>query len=153
MVPQSDLSFPPKVKKVRLTNRQGRTGEYTVSSIREIHHAYLICFEEVRGRNEAEALKGARLDIPQDALPALEGEEFYFFEFLGASVYSEAGELLGVVEDLLDNAGQILLRISSSHAAESSREHLLPAVKEFVLCFDRNEKKLTVRVPDGLWEE
>jgi len=148
MIPQSEFPFPKKLKTVRVVPKNGAPTVYTVKSVREIHNAYLLTLEEISGRNEAEALKGAAVQIPQDILPRLGAGEYYLFELVGTTVEDREGEILGQVEDLLDNAGQILLRISYNE-----KERFLPAVPETVLSFDREQKKLLVSVPEGLWEE
>ena len=148
MIPQGELPFPPKLKTVRIVPKKGVPAAYTVKSIREIHNAYLLTLKEVTGRNEAEALKGAIVQIPQSVLPELGEGEYYLFEVIGSTVHDSAGANLGQVEELLDNAGQILLRIS-----QDGEERLLPAVPETILSFDQEKKELLVSVPDGLWED
>lgn len=148
MIPQGEFPFPAKLETVRLLPKAGGPALYTVKSIREIHNAYLITLKEVSGRNEAGALKGARVQIPQSALPVLGKGEYYLFELVGSSIHDSAGENLGQIEELLDNAGQILLRIS-----QDGEERFLPAVPETILSFDREKKELLVSVPEGLWDD
>ena len=148
LIPQSEFAFPESLEKVRVVLRSGEAKLYTVGFVREIHQAYLLALEEVGDRSKAEALKGAVVQIPREALPALGQGEYYFFEFIGASVFNESDEFLGTVDELLDNGGQILLRISKDDS-----EHFLPAVPQLVRLFDRLKNRLTVRVPEGLWED
>jgi 16S rRNA processing protein RimM len=148
MIPQGEFPFPAKLKTVRLLPKTGDPAVYTVKSVREIHNAYLLTLNEVSGRNEAQALKGARVQIPQSVLPLLVKGEYYLFELVGSTLHDSAGERLGQIEELLDNAGQILLRI-----LHDGEERFLPAVPETILSFDREKKELLVKVPDGLWED
>ncbi|MCH2394004.1 ribosome maturation factor RimM [Oceanibaculum sp.] len=63
----------------------------------------------VADRNAAEALKGLRLYVSRDALPALEEDEFYHADLIGLVVDQVAGELLGTVKAVHDfGAGDVL---------------------------------------------
>ncbi|RKQ68374.1 16S rRNA processing protein RimM [Oceanibaculum indicum] len=63
----------------------------------------------VADRNAAEALKGLRLYISRDALPALEEDEFYHADLIGLVVDQVAGERLGTVKAVHDfGAGDVL---------------------------------------------
>ena len=148
LIPLGDIPFPAELNAVRVVSRSGETSVCEIVAIREIHDAYLLTLREVKGRNEAAALKGASVLIPQSALPALGEGEYYLFELVGASVQNASGEVLGEVAELFDNAGQTLLKIT-----HDSSERLLPAVDETITSFDRIGKVLVVSVPDGLWED
>jgi 16S rRNA processing protein RimM len=65
---------------------------------------------EVETREQAEALRGLRLYIPREALPATEDEdEFYLVDLIGLAVETPEGEALGVVRDVRDfGAGDLL---------------------------------------------
>lgn len=63
----------------------------------------------VADRTAAEALKGLRLYIGRDALPALEEDEFYHADLIGLAVDQVAGGRLGTVKALHDfGAGDVL---------------------------------------------
>lgn len=147
VVSQSDFPFPNQVKILRLIPKNGIATNYTVKSIRAVHQAYLMTFKGISGRNEAEALKGATVHIPQSSLPKLEAGEYYLFELIGMVVQSPDGEEYGEVVAIMDNAGQPLLRIM-----HGDKERLLPGVREIIVSFDRETKRLVVQVPEGLWE-
>lgn len=63
----------------------------------------------VADRNAAEALKGLRLYVSRDALPALEEDEFYHADLIGLGVDQVAGDRLGTVKAVHDfGAGDVL---------------------------------------------
>jgi 16S rRNA processing protein RimM len=100
----------------------------------------------VAGREAAEALKGASVQISRSHFPALSGDEFYWVDLIGLVVENLQGELLGHVADMMDNGAHPILRVAVpmlSHADKSS-ELLIPFVEQFVKTVDQKAKKITV---------
>lgn len=69
----------------------------------------LAALDGVADRNAAEALKGLRLYVGRDALPALAEDEFYHADLIGLAVEQVGGERLGTVKAVHDfGAGDVL---------------------------------------------
>ena len=69
--------------------------------------------EEIATREEAEALKGLRLYVRREDLPAPEDEdEFYLADLIGLAVETPAGEALGKVRDVHNFGAGDLLEIA-----------------------------------------
>lgn len=105
----------------------------------------------VAGRDAAEALKGATVQIPRGHFPALSDGEFYWVDLIGLEVENLQGEHLGQVSDMMDNGAHPILRVAVSQATETSadakatpQELLIPFVAQFVITVDRTAKKITV---------
>lgn len=66
--------------------------------------------DEIQTREQAEALRGLRLYIPRERLPAPDDEdEYYLIDLIGLSVVTPDGEALGVVRSVHDfGAGDLL---------------------------------------------
>ena len=60
----------------------------------------VIAFEDVRDRNQAEALKGAELFVDRAALPQTDEDEFYHADLIGLEVRDSEGRVLGKVNAL-----------------------------------------------------
>ena len=148
VVSHADIPLPPSIEEMRLVPRRGPPRVVTLSRLRPVHGAYLVTFEEVSGREVARALKGATVQLHRSVLPALEGDEYYLFELKGARVVNEEGALLGEVSEILDNSGQVLLKLDYEGA-----ERLLPLVDAWGRGYTRDSHQLMVAVPQGLWEE
>jgi 16S rRNA processing protein RimM len=140
------LPDPPFPARVRV--RGGAPREVTLTQVRTSGAAYLVRFAEVPDRNAAELLKGARFDLDRELVPAPSADEAYVYELVGATAVDEAGATLGVVRSVLQNPGHDLLAIDTP-----SGERLLPLAPELVLRFDRETRRVVVRVPSGLWED
>jgi 16S rRNA processing protein RimM len=60
----------------------------------------VIAFEDVRDRNQAEALKGVELFVDRAALPETGEDEFYHADLIGLEVRDSEGRVLGKVNAL-----------------------------------------------------
>jgi 16S rRNA processing protein RimM len=105
----------------------------------------------VVGRDAAEALKGAAVQVPRSHFPALSDDEFYWSDLIGLTVENLQGECLGQVSDMMSNGPQSILRIAvpdvadpSADAAEPAPERLIPFVEQYVVKVDKAAKKITV---------
>lgn len=101
----------------------------------------------VSGRDAAEALKGATVQISRSHFPALSDDEYYWLDLIGLEVENLQGEHLGVVRDLMDNGAHPILRVQVPAVVEQEKpspEMLIPFVDQFVKTVDRSAKKITV---------
>jgi 16S rRNA processing protein RimM len=102
----------------------------------------------VSGRDAAEALKGATVQISRKHFPALSEGEFYWVDLIGLDVENLQGEQLGVVKDMMDNGAHPILRVTSPEASvlldKTRQELLIPFVEQFVKMVDQRTKKITV---------
>jgi 16S rRNA processing protein RimM len=111
--------------------------ELVVRSSRPHQQRWLVCFEGIDDRTQAEQLQGAALFA--DALPS-EGDELWVHELVGATVRDEAGNALGTVEAIEANPASDLLVLDG--------ERLVPL--RFVVAHEPGV--VTVDLPDGLWD-
>ena len=83
---------------------------------------------EVETREQAEALRGLKLYIPRDRLPAPEEDEFYVTDLIGLAVQTPQGEPLGRVKEVRDFGAGDLLEIQP----ETGPSWYLPFTREAV---------------------
>jgi len=100
----------------------------------------------MRDRNEAEALKGASVQVARSEFPALEEGEFYWSDLIGLDVVNLQGEALGKVTDMMHNGAQSILRITpvADPAVEKAQERLVPFVDQFVKTVSLEQKLITL---------
>ena len=95
-------------------------------------------------RDAAAKLIGAKIFVPREALPELQGE-FYREDLGGLEVVNRAGVSFGRVSHLFDTGANLVLVAKG----ENGREHLIPYVPDvYVLLVDLGERRITVD-----WEE
>ena len=91
-------------------------------------------------RDAAEALKGLRLYVPRERLPAPEQDEFYHADLIGLSVADSAGQAAGTVNALHDFGAGDLIEIRRP----SGRLVLLPFTRSAVPAIDLAAGSVTV---------
>lgn len=103
----------------------------------------------IADRNAAEALKGQRLFVSRDQLPANDDpDEFYLADLIGLAVVDETGAALGrVVEVANYGAGDVLMVGGGAKGAFD-----LPFAKAFVPRVDLAAQVLTVALPADFFE-
>jgi 16S rRNA processing protein RimM len=95
-------------------------------------------------RTAAEALKGMRLYVDRDRLPATAANEFYRADLIGLSAVSPAGETIGEIVGVENYGAGDLLEIRRAGARETE---LIPFTDAFVPNVDIAAGRVTVVVP------
>ena len=146
--------------RLRLYNPQGRAlysttevdlarGEtrrtLRVDGARPHRGAALLKLRGVDDMDAARDLVGCRLWVRQDALAPLGAAEYYYEEVVGFEVVDAAGVRVGTVARIWPRQGGDLLVV-----AGPAKEHLIPAVKEFIRQIDVVNRTVTIDAPDGL---
>jgi 16S rRNA processing protein RimM len=104
--------------------------------------------EGIVDRNAAEALKGKRLYVPREVLPAIEDEnEFYAHDLIGLQVEDRNGKALGKVVDLADYGAGDILAVGGGPAGDFE----LPFADRFVPVVDLAAAKIVVELPDDFF--
>jgi 16S rRNA processing protein RimM len=105
-----------------------------------------ITAKEVKTREEAEALKGARLYAPRDRFPDLaEEDEFYAVDLIGCAVRHLEGEMLGQVHAIHDFGAGDVLEIKNG-----AKTWFLPFTAENTPRIDLKARLIIADPPPGL---
>jgi 16S rRNA processing protein RimM len=104
------------------------------------------CSLDVADRNQAEALKGARIFVPRSSFPTAGTDEYYWVDLLGLDVVNRDGVALGQVKDLMSTGPQTVLVLMQPAEEEGkpSVERMIPFVAAFVGNVDLPGRKITV---------
>ena len=104
------------------------------------------CSLDVVDRNQAEALKGARIFVPRSSFPTAGTDEYYWVDLLGLDVFNREGEALGQVKDLMSTGPQTVLVLMHPAQEEGKPpvERMIPFVAAFVDNVDLPGRKITV---------
>jgi len=110
------------------------------------HQQYLILeLEGVTDRNMADLYRDHYVMVAlEDAVPLEEGE-FYLFQVLGIDVYTDEGEYLGQVSDVIETGANDVYVVHGP-----SGEVLLPDIEECILKVNIPEGRMTVHLMEGL---
>ena len=104
---------------VALELPDGSQRQLAVEAARPPNKAVLLKLVGVDGRSAAEALSGAKVWVPREALPPLEDGEYYLSDLVGARVMAPDGEVGEVVEVRLHpSVDAIVVRLVSGELVE-----------------------------------
>jgi 16S rRNA processing protein RimM len=103
----------------------------------------------VESRNQAEALRGARVFVGRASFPTAGKDEFYWIDLIGLAVVNRQGEALGTVVGLLDTGPHSVLRVAASIVGTQATPHepeerLIPFVAAYVDDVSLPLKRITV---------
>ena len=109
-----------------------------------VHKGCLIAaLEGIEDVNAAMALKGRTVCFDR-ADARLPKGRFFLADILGARVVTEDGAEVGELVDIIENPTQ------NVYVVRGEREHLIPAVPEFIVRTDTETGVLTVRLIEGM---
>ena len=94
----------------------------------------------------AETLRGSWLTIPESDLHSLPDGTFYHFQLVDMDVYTDDGEHLGQIAEIIETPGNDVYIVRKP----DERDLLLPAIKDVVLDVDTEASRMTVRLLPGL---
>ena len=117
-----------------------------IKEAKEHADTVVACSLDVADRNQAEALKGARIFVPRSSFPTAGTDEFYWVDLLGLDVFNREGVALGQVKDLMSTGPQTVLVLAqaSDEPGKPATERMIPFVSAFVDNVDLPGRKITV---------
>jgi 16S rRNA processing protein RimM len=133
--------------RLRLVLPSGETRQVEIKSCRADREALLIRLDGVEDRNQAESLRGSRFEVAASESPDLPDGNYYFHELVGCAGFDRRAGALGVVVDVLEDGGGILLVFQ-----RGDDELLVPFSDALLVEVDTDGKKIDFDLPDGLIE-
>ena len=139
-----DPSRFKKLKKVLLDEGKERL-ELEVQSVKFFKQFVIVKFKGIDNINDIEKYKGKGLFVPREDAVPLDEDEYYIADLIGMEVFTGDGHF-GVVKDVMETgANEVYIVESDDHG-----EVLIPAIRQCVLDVNVEEKKMLVRLLDGL---
>jgi 16S rRNA processing protein RimM len=102
----------------------------------------VVTFDGVVNRNQSELLRGARVCLARERLPAPEKDAYYWVDLVDCSVTNTCGAVLGKVGSLLSTGAHDVLCILDPRAVGGQR--MIPFVDAFVKSVDLTAKTIVV---------
>ena len=130
---------PPS--KIKLTSGYKQPGKET----------FIIKFEGITTRNNAEQLKNYKILVETNKLPKLKKEEFHLLELINLQVKileNDEFKIIGKVLDLENEKNNLLI----IELFKNQKKVLIPFVKEIVPVVDIKNNFLIIDPPKGLLE-
>ncbi len=95
-------------------------------------------------RDEARLLSGYEICISRSLLPDLTDGEYYWYQLEGLKVIDTQGQLLGVVDHLLETGANDVMVVKPCAGSLDDRERLLPYTAQCVLKVDLGAGEMQV---------
>lgn len=124
------------LKKIFVNN-----SEYEIENVRYHKNLVYVKLLGINDIEEAEKLKGAIIKISEDLALPLEENEYYLQDLYGINVY-EGKEFLGQITDILQTGANDVYVVD--------KKILIPAVKQFILNIDLQNKTMSVKLIEGM---
>ncbi|HEU4328466.1 MAG TPA: ribosome maturation factor RimM [Roseiflexaceae bacterium] len=97
-------------------------------------------------RDEAEALRGNEVAILEREAAPLDQDEYFVHQLYGLAVFSEAGEAIGTVREVMQTGANDVLVV----AREGKPDGLIPVIRDVIVELDIPNNRVVIRLLEGL---
>lgn len=126
-----------------------RTGEgdklLEIGQVRFQKQMVLLKFRGIEDINAIEKYKGCGLFVPRSQAIPLGKDEYFIADLIGLSVFTDEGELLGPLTEVIQTGANDVYVVNSSEG-----ELLLPAIADCVQSVDIGKGTMVVHMMEGL---
>ena len=138
--------FRPGVQ-IEVADRFGGRRTMTIDTISGTSQVLRLRFRGVEDRDAAAMLRGARLEVARDEVPAAPEGSYYFFELIGCLCSDKQKGELGRVTDVIEDGGGLLLHVDTERG-----KLLVPFVESYLHSVDVAARRIELSLPRGLVE-
>ncbi|MBC2035518.1 ribosome maturation factor RimM [Listeria booriae] len=144
----ADERFVPGNELFLFAKNSKKPEKLVIKTHRKHKNFDLLTFEGIVGINNVERMKEGMLKVPESQLGDLEENEFYFHEIIGCEVYTEEGELLGTIREILTPGANDVWVVQQ----KGEKDKLVPYIADVVTSVNIADKKITISVMEGLFD-
>ena len=135
-----------KLKSI-LVEKNNNLTKCNVSTVKFINNFVILKLDEINTIEQAQAYKECYIKIDRTQAIKLPKHSYFICDIIGIEVFTDNNELLGIIKDVLQTGG------SDTYIVDyNGKDLMIPAVKEFVKSIDINNKKMIVKLIEGLIE-
>lgn len=120
--------------------------ELKITSHRTHKNFNLLTFEGYPNVNDVEPLRDGILKINESQLTDLDEGEFYFHEIIGCTVFTDEGEEVGIIREVLTPGANDVWVVKRS----SGKDALIPYIEQIVKEVDIKSQKVIITPMEGL---
>ena len=121
---------------------------FPVESWKARDRGVILKLRTVETRDQAEALRRMPVSIPLEEAVPLEEDEYYVFQIIGLDVFTDEGEHLGTVQDVIFTGSNEVYVVQGPRG-----EVLIPAIADVVQEVDLERGRMRVVLMKGLLRE
>ncbi len=108
-------------------------------------NGWLMKFLGIDTTENAQRLRGAYIQVPEEAVAPLPRDVYYVFELEGCAVVSDEGEEIGTIREVLSMPANDVFVVDTP-----AGEAMIPAVRDIVVEFDPGGARIVIRKIPGL---
>jgi 16S rRNA processing protein RimM len=146
---QALTDFPERFEKLSSVHVGDNLRPYGIKRVRlEGGENVLLKLDGVDTADAARAMRNFELSVPIDQAVPLEADRFYWHEIVGLDVWTDTGENLGKVQQVVRTGSNDVYVVGTG-----AKEVLIPAIEDVVKSIDVTAGKMTVHLLPGLIDE
>lgn len=120
--------------------------EFKIESVRYAKNMVLLKLKGIDDIDAAETLRNLYIKVKREQLPKLQENSYYIVDLLECEVVTVDGEVLGKMDDVFNTGSNDIYVVKN----EEGKQILLPAIKEVIRNVDIPNRKITVKLMEGL---
>jgi 16S rRNA processing protein RimM len=120
--------------------------EVVVDSHRVHKNFDLLTFEGMHSIQDVEQFKGSLLKVDENQLSELDEGEYYFHEIIGCHMYTDQGEEIGKIHEILATGANDVWIVKRN----GGKDLLVPYIDDIVKEINIEEKKVIITPMEGL---
>lgn len=128
--------------------RRNEEIKLTLSGIKYQKNNIIVKFKEINSIEEAETFKNSTLTADRKMLGELPEGVYYIADLIGCEVYEEDKEKIGILSDVFNTGANDIYAVSR----EKKKDLLIPVTDDSIISVDILNKKIIVRLMEGLDE-
>ena len=132
-------------EKVFFLENEGILSALNIIRINQSKNCWIILFDEINSRNDAEIIKGCRLLLHDDNLRPLRSNEVFLHQIIGCRVEDQKGQILGEISDILETGANNVYEVS-----DGSSVFLVPDIPHVVLELNIESQRMVIDPLPGL---
>jgi len=109
----------------------------------------ILKFKEFHDIDQVLKYKEAFLYVDMDGKVDLPEDHYFIFDIINCEVYDADNNLIGTVIDVMQSAGNDIYIVKDIN---NQKEYMIPAIKEFFVLIDIDNKKIVIDPIEGMIE-
>lgn len=138
--------FPDRIKPGRKVYVGEKHEAFTIGTVRPHGNGLLIKLRGFDTPEQAGRFRNQWMYVRSSEVPALPEGQHYKHELIGLTVMTDAGEKLGMLNEVLETGANDVYVVIK----DDGKEILLPAIPDVVLDVNMTDRVMQVHIMDGL---
>lgn len=136
-----------RLKSVLLDTGRGMT-ELEITSVKFFKNMVILKFKDHDRIEDVVKFKGKSLYVTRENAVKLKKNEYFIADLVGMDVFTEDGERLGRLTDVLQTGANDVYEVT----LDDGRQVLIPAIRDCILQVDVGQNEMKVHLLEGLLE-